>query len=62
MIFDEVYNIDINKKLIKTNEFVLNMINLILSPGIQLDYSNIEGLDNNKINPYLLHGKLEMKL
>ena len=48
MIFDRVNVIDIDKKTIKTNNFSFLYDKLVLSPGIQLDYSNIEGLDNIK--------------
>ena len=50
MIFDEVNVIDIDKKKIKTNNFSFQYDKLVLSPGIQLDYSNIEGLNNMKNN------------
>ena len=48
MIFDEVNMIDIDKKNIKTNNFYFKYDKLILSPGIQLDYSDIEGLYNTE--------------
>ena len=46
MLFDEVQYIDINKKNIKTKETKFDFDKLILSPGIHLDYSSIEGFKN----------------
>ena len=59
IIHDEVLSVNLNKKLILTNEYVLNYDKLILSPGIQLDYSGIEGLEGNKGNPVFTAWKAE---
>ena len=50
VVIDEVISIDINKKLISTNETSLKYDKLILSPGIQLDFSNIDGIKNSYKN------------
>ena len=50
IIHDEVLSVNLNKKLISTNEHTINYDKLILSPGIQLDYSSIDGLKNNDGN------------
>ena len=42
-IFDKVYHINLDKKNIETSDVTIEFDKLILSPGIELDYSNIEG-------------------
>ena len=46
ILFDEVKYIDVNRKFIETNDRKLSYDKLILSPGIQLNYSSIDGLEN----------------
>ena len=46
MVFDEAQKIDIEKRYVKTNDTLLSYDKLVLSPGIQLDYSSIEGFDS----------------
>ncbi|MBF97091.1 MAG: Sulfide dehydrogenase [flavocytochrome c] flavoprotein chain [Alphaproteobacteria bacterium MarineAlpha9_Bin4] len=48
MVFDEVISIDPYRKYVATNDNKIVYDKLIISPGIQLDYSNIEGLSNVK--------------
>ncbi len=50
VIFDEAMSINTNKKIISTNNITLKYDKLILSPGIQLDFSNIDGYTNNSDN------------
>ena len=65
IIFDKVYHINLDKKNIETSDVTIEFDKLILSPGIELDYSNIEGY--NGINgiqdeTFFQPGKLEKKL
>ncbi len=46
IIFDEVISINLSKKYIATSDTKLRYDKLVLSPGIQLDFSSIEGFSN----------------
>ena len=43
IIFDKVHHINLDKKNVETSNLTINFDKLILSPGIELDYSSIEG-------------------
>ena len=46
IIFDEVISINLSKKYVATSNTKLRYDKLVLSPGIQLDFSSIEGFSN----------------
>ena len=43
IVFDKVHRINLDKKNVETSNVTIEFDKLILSPGIELDYSNIEG-------------------
>ncbi len=50
IVFDTVTSINVNKKFISTRENTLKYDKLILSPGIKLDFSNIDGHNSSSNN------------
>ncbi len=50
IIFDTVKSINVNKKFISTRENTIKYDKLILSPGIKLDFSNIDGHNSSASN------------
>ena len=46
-VHDEAKSIDYNRKIVSTNNYNIYYDKLVLSPGIELDYSNIENWNNN---------------
>ncbi len=46
-VHDEAKSIDYNRKIVSTNNYKIYYDKLVLSPGIELDYSNIENWNNN---------------
>ena len=50
IIFDTVTSINVNKKFISTRENTIKYDKLILSPGIKLDFSDIDGHNSSASN------------
>ncbi len=50
IIFDQVTSINVEKKIISTSEITLKYDKLILSPGIKLDFSDIDGFSGSPNN------------
>lgn len=46
-VHDEAKSIDYNRKIVSTSNYNIYYDKLVLSPGIELDYSNIENWNNN---------------